>query len=260
MTTFRPDTGSMELTVGQVAERYGITVRTLHHYDEVGVVRPSARSAAGYRLYGDADVARLATVVAYRRLGLALDRIVLLLDDAESVLPHLRRQREVVTDRIEELQQLAAALDRAIEKKEETMNDTDLRDLFGDAFDESWAAEAEERWGETDAWAESRRRAASYTRSDWERSKADADAITAAFVAALRAGEPATSAAATDAAEAHRGHIDRWYYRLDHSFHRHLGDLYVTDPRFAATYDDVEPGLAQYVRDSIHANADRQSS
>lgn len=258
MTASRTDTESMELTVGQVAERYGITVRTLHHYDEVGLVRPSARSAAGYRLYDDADLARLATVVAYRRLGLPLDRIDRLLDDEGSVLFHLQQQREVVADRIEKLQQLAAALDRAIEIKEETMTDSELRDLLGDAFDESWTTEAEEHWGDTDAWTESRRRAASYARADWEQAKAEADATTTALAEALRRGEPATSQAAMDAAEAHRAQIDRWYYSLDHDFHRQLGDMYVTDPRFTATYDDLEPGLAQYVRDSIHANADRQ--
>lgn len=258
MTTIRTDTGSMELTVGKVAERYGITVRTLRHYDEVGLVRPSARSAAGYRLYDDADLARLATVVGYRRLGLPLERITRLLDDEGSVLFHLQQQREAVADRIKELQHLAAALDRAIDIKEETMTDSDLRDVFGGAFDESWATEAEERWGDTDAWAESRRRTASYTRGNWEEIKTEADATTTALAEALRRGQPATSQAAMDAAETHRAHIDRWFYSLDHDFHRNLGDMYATDPRFTATYDEREPGLAAYVRDAIHANADRQ--
>lgn len=257
MTTSTTDTGSMELTVGQVAERYGVTVLTLHHYDQVGLVRPPARTLSGYRLYGDADLARLATVVAYRRLGLSLDMIARLLDDEGSVLFHLQQQRDVVADRIEELQHLAAALDRAIEMKEEIMNDNELRALFGDTFDESWATEAEERWGDTEAWAESRRRAASYTQDDWEQAKSEQDEITGALFAALRRGEAASSPAAMDAAEAQRVHIDRWYYSLDHDFHRHLGDLYAQDPRFAATYDDVEPGLACFVRDAIHANADR---
>ncbi len=66
MTTTSQHTARMELTVGQVAESFGVTVRTLHHYDAVGLVVPSARTHAGYRLYGYDDLARLATVVTYR--------------------------------------------------------------------------------------------------------------------------------------------------------------------------------------------------
>ena len=69
MTTTSQQTARMELTVGQVAEALGVTVRTLHHYDAIGLVVPSARTAAGYRLYTDADLARLSTVVTYRRFG-----------------------------------------------------------------------------------------------------------------------------------------------------------------------------------------------
>ena len=79
----------------------------------------------------------------------------------------------------------------------------------------------------------------------------------AALVAALRSGAPATSTEAMDAAEAHRAHIERWFYDLDHGFHRGLADMYLADPRFTKTYEDLAPGLAQYVHDAIHANADR---
>jgi hypothetical protein len=63
-----------------------------------------------------------------------------------------------------------------------------------------------------------------------------------------------------DAAEAHRLHIHRRFYDLDHQFHRGLADKYLADPRFTKTYEDLEEGLAQYVRDAIHANADRHTS
>ena len=70
MTATSQHTASVELTVGQVAQTFGVTVRTLHHYDAQGLVVPSARTPSGYRLYTDADLSRLAGVVTYRRLGL----------------------------------------------------------------------------------------------------------------------------------------------------------------------------------------------
>jgi DNA-binding transcriptional MerR regulator len=248
------------LTVGQVAEQFGVTVRTLHHYDEFGLLVPSERTSAGYRLYSDKDIARLQHVVVYRRLGFALEEIALLLDDASADLgEHLRRQREAVMSRLDEMRELVTAIDRALEK---VMSGTRLtkeeqKELFGDGFSDDYAEGAEQRWGETEAWKQSQSRTSTYTKEDWAQVKAEMDATNAAFVSAMADGEPATSQRAMDAAEQHRLHIHSRFYDLTPEFHRGLGDMYLADPRFTKTYDDIRPGMAQYVRDAIHGNADR---
>jgi len=246
-------------TVGQVAELFDVTVRTLHHYDEIGLLVPSERSRAGYRLYTDEDLTRLQQVVVYRRLEMPLDEIATLLRGGEDAADHLRRQRATVMTRLDELRELVSAIDRALERE---MNDQpatteDLKELFGDGFTDEYEQEAQDRWGETDAWKQSRSRTKRYTKADWEQVKQEADAVNAAFVAALRSGEPASGEAAMDAAEQHRRHIHDRFYDLDHTFHIGLADMYVADPRFTKTYEDLAPGLAAYVRDAIHANADR---
>jgi DNA-binding transcriptional MerR regulator len=248
-------------TVGQVAHEFDLTVRTLHHYDEVGRRAPSERSLAGYRLYTPADLERLATIVVYRRLGFALEDIADLLRGEGDLVDHLRRQRTAVMSRLDEMRELVAAIDTALERE---MNDqpatpSDLKELFGDGFKDEYQQEAQERWGDTDAWKQSRSRTSRYTKADWAQVKAEMDATNEAFVAAMNAGEPPTSEAAMAAAEAHRMHIHPRFYDLDHEFHRNLSDMYVTDPRFTKTYEDIAPGLAQYVRDAIHANADRHA-
>lgn len=247
-------------TVGQVAETYGLTVRTLHHYDEIGLLVPSERTPAGYRLYTDADLERLQQIVVYRRLELPLEEIAALLSSGDAVA-HLRRQRERVMTRLDEMHDLVAAIDNALEK---TMNDQpmttdDMRELFGEGFDD-YQAEAEQKWGDTDAWKESQRRTASYTKADWVQIKAEGEAVEKALADAFRAGLPADSTEAMDAAEQHRQQVDRWFYDCPPEFHRHLGDNYVSDPRYVATYDGSFglPGLAAFCRDAIHANADRQ--
>lgn len=247
------------LTVGQVATTFGVTVRTLHHYDEIGLLSPSERTRAGYRLYTPGDLERLATIVTYRRLDLPLDEVAALLRGDGSTLEHLRRQRDAVMDKVGELQELVGAIDRALERE---MNDQpatheDLKEIFGDGFKDEYQQEAQERWGDTDAWKQSNRRTKGYTKADWVTIKAEMEEVGSRMVAAKRAGEPPTSEAAMDAAEAARLHIDRWFYDCSHDFHRNLGDLYVSDARFTKTYEDQETGLAQYVRDAIHANADR---
>lgn len=259
------------LTVGQVAARTGVTVRTLHHYDAIGLVSPAERSSAGYRLYTDDDVARLQEVVAYRRLGFGLDDVPASSADRRAAL---ERQRALVGARIAELTRLERALAAALavasadpdddhdhDQEEDTMTDEELCELFGaedaEEFDD-YQEEAEQRWGDTDAWAESARRTKRYTKDDWARIATEQDEANALILAAMRSGEPPTSDAAMDAAEAARAVIDRWFYPVSPGMHRGLGDMYVADPRFARTYDRLAPGLAAYLRDAIQANADRR--
>jgi DNA-binding transcriptional MerR regulator len=247
-------------SVGQVSELVGVSVRTLHHYDEIGLLVPSGRTPSGYRLYDQADLTRLQHIVVYRRLEFSLEEIGRLLDAAPAdVETHLRRQRAAVSTRLDELHALVGALDRALESvmTDRPLSTAEMKELFGEGFSEDFATEAQERWGDTDAWAQSRSRTREYTKADWAAVKAEQDAVNAAFVAALTAGERADGARAMDAAEAHRRHIQDRFYDLGHPMHRALADMYLADPRFTATYERIHPGLAQYVHDAIHANADR---
>lgn len=246
-------------TVGQVAQRFGVTVRTLRHYDEIGLLVPTHRTPAGYRCYTDDDLTRLQQIVVYRRLELPLEQIAEVLAGGDSAVEHLRRQRAAVMFRLDTLRDLVAAIDRALEKEmsNQQMSTDDLRNLFGDVFDDSYAEEARQRWGDSEVWAQSQQRTARFTRADWTDVKAESDAVNAAFASLSDAGVPPTAEAAMDAAEAHRASIER-FYDCSYPMHRGLGDMYLADPRFTAMYEAVRPGLARYVRDAIHANADRR--
>src|SRR5665648_1065632 len=226
------------VTVGQVAEQFGVTVRTLHHYDEIGLLVPSQRTSAGYRLYIAEDLTRLQHVVVYRRLGFPLDEVAALLEeqtvaDDGAVIGHLRRQRAAVMSRLDEMRALVTAIDRAMEKEMSgiKLTEEEQKELFGDGFSEDYAYEAEQRWAEAEAWKQSQSRTSKYTKEDWAEVKAEMDATNAAFVSAMTDGEPATSERAMAAAEAHRLHIQKWFYDLAPESHRGLGDMYVADPR-----------------------------
>ncbi|MEI2826521.1 MAG: MerR family transcriptional regulator [Dermatophilaceae bacterium] len=246
------------LTVGQVAERFGVTVRTLHHYDEIGLLTPSERTSAGYRVYTHDDLARLRTIVVYRRLEFGLDDVRALLDGDASVADHLRRQRVAVQARMGELAELVAAIDRALEShmSDSPMTDAQMRELFGDSFSEDDQAEAEQRWGATDAWAQSASRTAKFTRQDWEAVKAEQQAVGEAFAAAMDAGLSPTSDEAMVAAELHRASISR-FYDCSYDMQCALAEMYLADPRFTATYEAQRVGMAAYVHDAIKANAAR---
>lgn len=250
----------MSYSVGQVAGFAGVTVRTLHHYDEIGLLAPSERSHAGHRRYGDDDLDRLQQILFYRELGFPLDQVATLLDDPDAdPRAHLRRQHELLSARIAKLQQMVTAVETAMEAKKMGINLTpeEKFEVFGDFDPDEHAEEVERRWGDTEAYAESQRRAATYTKADWKRLTNGFDAIHARMGDLLAAGVAADSTEAMDVAEEHRLFMHAGYYDCDHAFHACLGDMYVSDPRFTATYEAIRPGLAVYLRDAIHANAAR---
>jgi len=250
-----------DFSIGDLAGLAGVTVRTLHHYDRIGLLSPGQRTQAGYRCYTEADADLLVRILGYRELGFGLDEIRRILDEPdEQPRQHLLRQRRLLGERIDRLRRIVTVIDMTLEAQ--TMGTTGLTaaeklEVFGDFDPDAHAEEVEQRWGDTDAYQQSAARTKRYTKADWVEIKAEGKAITQAYVAAQAAGLPATSAQAMDAAEAAREQISRRFYDLSHEMHRNLGDMYVADERFTATYEGIAPGLAAYVRDAIHANADR---
>jgi len=121
--------------------------------------------------------------------------------------------------------------------------------------DAPYAAEARERWGETDAYRESERRTAAYSRADWVEMRAELVAIEERLAWLMTSGSPADGNEASEAAEWHRRHISRWFYDCSPEMHRLLAQMYVTDRGFTEHYERRAAGLAQYVHDAILATS-----
>ena len=131
---------------------------------------------------------------------------------------------------------------------------------MNDAEHRKWDAEARERWGDTDAYRESTRRAKKYSKEDWARIRAELEGIEAGLADALAAGDAPDGERATHLAEQARLHIDRWFYPCSRAMHVGLAEMYVADARFRAHYDDRAPGLAEYVAAAIRANGTATSA
>lgn len=245
------------LTVGAAASHVGVTVRTLHHWDAIGLVRPSGRTTGGYRLYSAADVARMHRVLVYRELGLPLDDIGDLLDapTADMTVP-LRQQRAQLLERISHLRAMVDAVDRMIEAAGAgiLLSAEEQVAIFGERWDPSSVVAARDRWGDTAQWAQYAERAASMTPEDWQRIADNLATLERDLAAARHAGVRPGSAEANALAERHRASIGA-YFDCTPSMHVCLGRNHAADPGFAAYYDAIEPGLAVWLRDIIDANA-----
>ncbi|MCU1675596.1 MAG: tipA [Frankiales bacterium] len=244
-------------SVGDVARLANVTVRTLHHYDAIGLLSPSERSAAGYRSYATADLERLQQILVYRSLGMSLPDITAILDDSGTdPLDQLRRQHALLVERSVQLQRMIAAIDKTMEARKMGINLSpgEMFEVFGDFDPTVHEAEVHERWGDSDAYAQSKQRTSRFTKADWAEAVAGQRAVEERFAQLHRSGVASGSDEAMEAAEAHRAQIHR-YYDCSYEMHTGLADMYLADERFTKHYDDIEPGLARYVHDAIHANA-----
>jgi MerR family transcriptional regulator, thiopeptide resistance regulator len=255
----------MAWTVGETAQLAKISVRTLHHYDEVGLLSPSARSESGYRLYESQDLERLHQVLLFRELGFALDDIRrIMLDPTFDRAEALRAQRTLLAEKARRTEAMLSAIDAALATTERgaPMTDNERAEMFGELFDgfnpDDYEEEVQERWGDTDAYKQSAERTKRYTKADWAEMKAEMDANGAAFAALMDAGIPADSPEAMALAEEKRLHITKWFYDCPIEFYVNMASIWVNDPRFTKNIDKTHEGMAAYSYAAVQALAKSQ--
>jgi DNA-binding transcriptional MerR regulator len=246
--------------VGDVARIAHVSVRTLHHYEALGLLVASGRSEAGYRLYASADLERLQQVLFFKELGFSLEEIRdLMADPAFDRKEALILQRDLIAEHALRLEAMLGLIDKTLLSLEEgrTMESDEMFEVFGDFDPAEYEDEVRERWGDTDAYKESARRTSRYTKADWQRFKDENEQIGLDTARLMDEGVPPTDARAMDLAEQARLQIDKWFYPCSREMHVGLAEMYIADPRFAATYEKIHQGMAQYWHDAVLANAAR---
>ena len=243
-------------TVKEVSRLSGLSVRTLHYYDAIGLLKPSSVTGAGYRLYDGKALCRLQQILFFRELGFPLAEIRKILDNPSfqprEALQNHRKMLLLERNRLDELIRLADD----VLKGEKTMS------LEG--FDESrieeerkkYAEEAKARWGNTEAYRESERRTKNLTREDRQRADAEAEAIWKKFAACM-AEKPPESAEAQSLVTEWQAYITRHFYRCTDEILAGLGQMYGADPRFAETINRCGTGTADYMSRAIAAHFPR---
>ncbi len=243
------------MTVGEVARFSEISVRTLHHYDEIGLLKPTSRHQNGYRLYTDSDIERLMQILTYRELGLGLDEIARIQSEPQTRTDALTKARARVYERIERLTQIAKRLSSALEEATEGthMTAAERLEVFDGFNPDDVAQEADDRWGDTEVFVESIRRTNSYSAADWRRQKS-AEADIYARIGRLITGDiPPSSDQALAVVDAHRAMITEWFYDCTPQIHESLGQMYVADPRFTENINNAGAGIAEYLCAAIAA-------
>lgn len=251
----------MYYLIKEVADIAGISVRALHHYDHIGLLKPESVSPAGYRLYTERDLEKLQQVLFFKELGFSLQQTKEIVNS-----PAFDRRKALISHK-KLLIEKKARLEKIIESVEHTIQSIeggismDKKEMFN-SFDmtqieeqrKKYAREAEERYGDTDAYKESQQKTSGYKKEDWAEITSEQQGIYKNIIKYMDKGPGAPEI--QEAVERLRNHITRYYYNCTLEIFRGLGELYVQDERFTKNIDKYKEGLARFLSEAMRIYCD----
>jgi len=246
--------GKRLYTVGEAAKRSGVSIRTLRHYDEIGLLKPLTVTEAGYRLYSEKEMKRLERILFFKELDFSLEEIAAILahpgyDERAAI----ERQLALMKKKRERLDLLIMRLEGAVSGEEDPEFEVfDMREI--EAMKKEYEQEVRERWGNTKAYAQSEEKHAAYGKAEYASMQEEMDALMAAF-ASVRGLNPAGEEAQA-LVERWKACITKWHYECTDEILEGLGQMYVCDERFTANIDKHGEGTAKMMSDAIAAYID----
>jgi DNA-binding transcriptional MerR regulator len=234
----------------------GVSVRTLHHYDHIGLLRPTARSEAGYRLYGEGELLRLQQILFYKELDLPLDEIRHILDEPDfDPIQALEQHRQVLRKRMDRLTRLLKTIDKTIYRLTEedmSMTDEELYEGFSPEQIERYKREARQMFDPV-LVEETEERVRHMSKAQWQAMQAESEEVTHSIAALM--DRPPGDAEVQQLIARHHAWLEN-FYPAPAEVYRGLGQLYSEHPEFKAFYDKVRPGLADYMAAAMAYYAD----
>jgi DNA-binding transcriptional MerR regulator len=237
-------------SVKQLAKLAGVSVRTLHYYDEIGLLKPSSVGGNGYRYYEEEALLKLQQILFYRELELTLDEVKTVVGRPDfDVISALQSHREALQGRVKRLKRLLQTVDKTIDhlKGNETMSAKGLFEGFSEEEQEKYAKEAEQMYDPETVRA-SKRKWKATPPAQKEKILAEGKAIYTDLAKAMPKGATSAEVQAV---------VARWHQNMQNFWSPNdeqllgLADLYNDDPRFKANYDKMHPKLAEFMREAV---------
>ncbi len=244
----------MKMLINEIAKLADVSVRTLHYYDEIGLLKPSAVDEQnGYRFYDEDSLERLQAILFYRELDFPLKDISKLLSSPNyDRNKALTEQKYLLTLKKERLERLIFALD-SLMKGENIVNLEVFDNSEFEAAREKYAAEAKEKWGNTDAYKEHSAKTSAYSKEKWAEVNGGMEALMKEFAECKKGGANPEDSAAQSLVEKWQNFITENFYTCTKEILSGLGEMYSADERFAANIDKYGEGTAQFMTDAIRA-------
>ena len=240
----------MKMHIKEFAELCGVSVRTLHYYDEIGLLRPAfVDEQNGYRFYDEKSLVRMQEILFYRELDFPLKSISEILSSPDyDKQKALKEQRKLLILKKERLQRIIDALDSA-EKGKTTMTAFDNNEY--ETARRQYEAEAKERWGKTGAYKEHAEKTASYSKDKWQQVNDGLNEVFEKFAYCLQDGKAPNSNEAQAIVKELQSYITENFYTCHNEILKGLGQMYVADERFKKNIDKHATGTAEFVSKAI---------
>ncbi len=241
----------MNYSIHQLAKLSGVSVRTLHYYDQIGLLTPDQRGKNGYRVYGKKDLLRLQEILFFKELDFSLDHIKKILQSPSFQRETaLRDQKHMLDLKQKRLERLIHTLDKTIlsMKNQHTLEDEELYDAFKDNDVKQYQEEVQQRWGNTQAYQQSISRVKKLTKKEMEALKEKGRLHTQKIADTMHKG--VSHPDVQDLIQQSYEGVN-FFYDCSIDMFEKLGQMYVNDPRFTAYYEKFAPGLAVFMRDAI---------
>ena len=238
------------MQINEFAKLVSVSVRTLHYYDEIGLLKPAfVDEQNGYRFYDETSLERMQEILFYRELDFELKSIAEILSSPDyDKQKALAEQRKLLILKKERLERIIAALDSA-EKGTITMTAFDNSDY--ETARKQYEAEVKRRWGETAAYKEHAEKTASYSKDQWQAVTDGLMAVLAKFAECMKEGHTTDSNEAQVLVKELQNYITKSHYTCTNEILAGLGQMYVADERFKANIDQHAPGTAEFISEAI---------
>ena len=236
----------MNMQIKDFARFTGVSVRTLHYYDEIGLLKPArVDKSTGYRYYDEQSLLRMQEILFYRELDFSLKSIEEILSSPNyDKTQALKEQKQLLILKKERLDNLISAIDGA-------MKGDNVMKAFDNTEFEKHKAEAQEKWGNTNAYQEHAEKTKDYSKDKWNSLAAGMDAIMGQFAESMKHGDTPDSDAAQELVKALQSHITEHYYHCTKEILFGLGQMYVADDRFRQNIDKHADGTAAFICQAI---------
>ena len=239
----------MHYTVKEVSDLTGVTIRTLHWYDEIGLLKPESKTESNYRLYSDNSLNTLQQILFFKELGFELDSIKNILESENyNEQETLNKQKELLILKQKKLEKIINLITSKLEG-ECKMSFNEFNDTEYEKVIHEYKDEAQNRWGHTDAYKESMEKSKKYSKDDWAKIHAESDAI---YLELAENMDKDVNDSSTQALiKKLQDHYTKYFYTCTNEILLGLGEMYIADERFKKNIDKYKDGLTEYLSAAI---------
>lgn len=236
------------MTIKEIAQLAGITVRTLHYYDQFGLLKPAVTENNGYRLYDEQSLKELQQILFFRELDIPLKQIKqIMLSESYDEKKTLSKHKELLKLKRDRISGLIKLIDSTLGGEKVSFKEFDMTEI--EKHRQKYAEEAKQRWGNTDAYKQSAAKTKKYTKEDWKKINEESAKVFEDFAACMRGEEGSKSS--DKLVKLWQQHITKYYYDCTDEILLGLSEMYVQDERFKRNINKHGEGLAEFISESI---------